>query len=55
MSFDQFYAEGGQLFPGFDSGHEPLTFKGECHPPGIFDKGFSATLGLIEVEKPHAK
>lgn len=52
MSFDQLRAEGGHLFPGFDSGHDPLTFKGECHPPGTFDKGFAATFGLIEVKKP---
>jgi putative copper export protein len=51
-AFDQLHAEGGHLFPGFDSGHDPLTFKGECHPPGAFDKGFAASLGLTEVEKP---
>lgn len=54
VSFNQFHAEGGRLFPGFDSGHEPLTFKGECHPTGTFDKGFAANLGLIEVDKPQA-
>lgn len=55
VSFDQFLAEGGRLFPGFDSGHTPLTFKGECHPPGTFDKGFISTLGLIEVGRPQFK
>ncbi|GKS84258.1 hypothetical protein AVMA1855_08920 [Acidovorax sp. SUPP1855] len=53
VSFDQFHAEGGRLFPGFDSGHEPLTFKGECHPNGVFDKNFIESIGFIEVKKPN--
>ncbi|MDA8447272.1 hypothetical protein [Paracidovorax valerianellae] len=52
VSFDQFHAEGGRLFPGFDSGHAPLTFKGECHPNGVFDKKFIETLGFVELKKP---
>ncbi|MFE8643840.1 hypothetical protein ACFX58_01985 [Sphingomonas sp. NCPPB 2930] len=52
VSFDQYSAEGGHFFPGFDSGHDPLTFKGECHPPGTFDKGFLGNLGFTEVKRP---
>lgn len=55
VSFDQFYADGGRLFPGFDSGHDPLTFEGECHPPGTFDKGFIASLGFIELKLQQSK
>lgn len=54
-SFDQLKAEGGRLFPGFDSGHDPLTFKSECHPSGSFEKSFSTKLGLLEIKKPESK
>ena len=52
LSFDQLYAQGGRLFPGFDSGPDPLTFKGVCQPPGVFEKSFLTDLGLMRIEKP---
>jgi hypothetical protein len=55
LSFDHFRAEGGHLFPGFDSGHDPLTFKGECHPPDSFNKNFVAGFGLTQIDKPPGK
>lgn len=55
VSFDHLRAEGGHLFPGFDSGHEPMTFKGTCWPSEKPDKNFYANLGLKYVEKPTSK
>jgi hypothetical protein len=55
VSFDQLHAEGGRLFPGFDSGRDPLTFNGECHPAGVFEKNYLASLGLTLVNKPQPK
>lgn len=53
-SFDHFRAEGGHLFPGFDSGPDPLTFKGECHQLIAFDS-ISKEIGLKEIERPQGK
>jgi hypothetical protein len=55
LSFDQLRAEGGRFFPGFDSGHDPLTFKGTCHPSGVLDKRFYVDLGLTRIEKAQSK
>lgn len=55
VSFDHLRAEGGHLFPGFDSGHDPLTFKGTCQPSGIPDKNFYTNLGLTRIERPQSK
>jgi len=55
MSFDQLRAEGGHLFPGFDSGHDPLTFKGTCAPPNVGDMRLYTELGLTLVERPQSK
>ena len=52
VSFDHLRAEGGHLFPGFDSGHDPLTFKGTCVPMGASDKRLYAELGLTLVQRP---
>lgn len=51
LSFDYLSAQGGHLFPGFDSGPDPLTFKGTCKPPGAGDKRFYEELGLTIVDK----
>lgn len=55
VSFDHFRAEGGALFPGFDSGHDPLTFKGTCWPIDKPDRNFYINLGLKQVERPEPK
>jgi hypothetical protein len=55
LSFDHLRAEGGRLFPGFDSGHDPLTFKGSCWPSNKPDKNFYANLGLTRIERPQSK
>lgn len=55
VSFDHLRAEGGHLFPGFDSGHDPLTFKGTCWPTGKPDKNFYTNLGLTRIERPQSK
>lgn len=52
VSYDQLWAEGGRLFPGFDSGHNPLTFKGECAPAGIGEKRFLPDLGVTKIDRP---
>ena len=53
-SFDQLHAEGGHLFPGFDSGPDPLTFKGECNQFSAFD-AISKEIGLKEIPRPQGK
>lgn len=55
MSFDQLRAEGGHLFPGFDSGHDPLIFKGTCAPPNVGDMSLYTELGLTLVARPQSK
>ena len=55
LSFDYFYADGGRLFPGFDSGHDPLTFKGSCRPLVEPDKTYFTNLGLVKIEQPQSK
>lgn len=55
LSFDYFYAEGGRLFPGFDSGPSPLTFNGTCRPLVVPDKAYFKTLDLVEIERPQRK
>lgn len=55
VSFDYLQAEGGHLFPGFDSGHDPLTFKGTCWPTSKPDKNFYTDLGLTRIERPQSK
>lgn len=52
LSYDHLRAEGGALFPGFDSGHDPLLFKGECKPPGVFEKTFLSELGVTRIKNP---
>lgn len=52
LSFDQFRAEGGHLVPSFDSGHEPLTFKGTCAPPKVGSMSLFSDLGLNLIKKP---
>jgi hypothetical protein len=52
VSYDHLRAEGGVLFPGFDSGPDPLTFNGKCKPPGVFDRDFFSRLGITEVKRP---
>jgi hypothetical protein len=52
VSYDRLKAEGGVLFPGFDSGPDPLTFNGKCEPPGVFEKDFFSQLGITEVKNP---
>ena len=55
LSFDQLRAEGGRLFPGFDSGPDPLTFKSTCSASGAPDKRFYTDLGLTRIERPQSK
>lgn len=55
VTFDHLRAEGGRLFPGFDSGHDPLTFKGTCWSQGKPDKKFYADLGMTLIERPQSK
>lgn len=58
VSYDVLYAEGGRLFPGFDSGHEPLTFKGICAPGGgvRVDNGkLLSELGVTRIERPDSR
>ena len=55
LSFDQLRAEGGHLFPGFDSGHDPLTFKGTCAPANVGDMRLYTELGLTLVMRPQSK
>lgn len=55
VSFNHLRAEGGHLFPGFDSGPDPLTFRGSCKPSGIPDQNFYRDLKLVIVERPRSK
>jgi hypothetical protein len=53
ISYEQFFAEGGRLFPGFDSGHDPLTFKSECVPDEVKQPHeFLKNLNITWVSKP---
>jgi hypothetical protein len=54
LSYDILRAEGGALLPSFDAGNEPLTFKGECHPAGTFEKSFLPNLGIARIKNPNA-
>lgn len=53
LSYDFLRAEGGALFPGFDSGHDPLLFKGECKLPRVFEKTFLSDLGVTRIKNPN--